>query len=99
MVATYYPSSAYYLTPQNSYYLGFWRPPNIGENPTDEFLIVAPRYLHRPDLLSYDLYGSPRLWWVFALLNPDLIRDPIYDLVPGIELRIPAASNVQAFLG
>lgn len=99
MVATYTPSSPYYLTPQNSYYLGFWRPPGIFASATDEFISVAQRYLHRPDLLSSDLYGSPRLWWVFALLNPDILKDPIYDLVPGIQLRVPAAPSVQAFLG
>ncbi len=99
MVAQYSTSSPYYFTPQNSYYLGLWIAPGIGPSATDEFVIVAQRYLHRPDLLSYDLYGSPRLWWVFALLNPDSIRDPVYDLAPGLQLRVPSATSVRSFLG
>jgi len=99
MVVSYSSSSPYYFTPQSSSYLGIWRPPGIGPSATDEFVTVAQKYLHRPDLLSYDLYGSPRLWWVFALLNPDYLRDPIYDMVPGIQLRVPSATSVQSFLG
>jgi hypothetical protein len=99
MVAQYSTSSPYYFTPQNSYYLGVWRSPGISPSTTDEFITVSQRYLHRPDLLSYDLYGTPRLWWVFALLNQDSIKDPIYDLEPGIELRVPSATSVRSFLG
>lgn len=99
MVAQYSTSSPYYFTPQNSYYLGSWIAPGIGPSATDEYVTVSQRYLHRPDLLSYDLYGSPRLWWVFALLNPDSIRDPVYDMVPGIQLRVPSAVSLQSFLG
>lgn len=97
--ATYYPNSPYYYTAQNSYYLGYWQSPAILPSSQDQIVTVAPRYLHRPDLLSYDLYGSPRLWWIFAILNPDIIKDPVFDLQPGIEIRVPPASSLQGYLG
>ena len=32
----------------------------------DDFLYeVEPQYNFRPDLLSYDLYGTPKLWVLF----------------------------------
>ena len=56
-------------------------------------------YAYRPDLLAYDLYGTPRLWWVFAQRNPNEIEDPIYDFKPGTVIRIPKLSNLQNDLG
>ena len=60
---------------------------------------IAPQYNHRPDLLAYDLYGSPKLWWVFAQRNPNEIEDPIYDFAPGVTIQIPKLSNLQKDLG
>ncbi len=98
-LATYQPSSVYYTTPQNSYYLDFWQPPYVAASANDQTLVIAQRYRHRPDLLSFDLYGTSQLWWIFAMINPDAIRDPIYDLIPGISIRVPAAASVQNILG
>ena len=56
-------------------------------------------YAYRPDLLAYDLYGSSRLWWVFAQRNPNELEDPIYDFAPGITIQIPKLSNLQNDLG
>ena len=97
-IVNYAPSSPYYNTPQSSYYTGFWNPPAVYWTDTDQFVTVAKKYTNRPDLLSYDLYGTSRLWWIFAMMNPNVIRDPIYDLQAGIELRIPSRTSVQVYL-
>ena len=61
----------------------------------DDFLYkLEPQYTHRPDLLAYDLYGTPKLWWVFTQRNMDVIQDPIYDFVPGIRIYIPKKSKL-----
>lgn len=91
-------SSVYALTPQNNQALGYWVPPGISPSVTDEFLVVSSRYRHRPDLLSADLYGTPRLWWVFQMINPDILKDSIYDMQPGIELRVPSNTSIQGYL-
>lgn len=65
----------------------------------DVLYTVTPTYTHRPDLLANDLYGDPGLWWVFAQRNMDIIDDPVYDLVAGIEIRLPKSSNLVKLLG
>ena len=97
-LANYAKTSPYYNTPQNSYYLEFWNSPQISMNATDGIFVVTARYKNRPDLLSYDAYGTPKLWWIFAMVNPDLIRDPIYDMVVGLQLRIPTKDSLQGYV-
>jgi alpha-L-fucosidase len=66
----------------------------------DDFkYIIESQYTHRPDLLSYDLYGTPKLWWVFVQRNMSVIKDPIYDFVAGTTIYIPKKTNLQRFLG
>lgn len=98
MRATYNKSSPYYQTAQTSTYLDIWSAPSLAPALSDNLLFVTTPYTHRPDLLSQDLYGTPRLWWVFAMLNPDILKDPIYDLVVGIEIRVPDKSQLQGYL-
>jgi hypothetical protein len=99
VLATYQPSSVYYRTPQNSYYLGFWQPPLVASSANDQIITLAQRYRHRPDLLSNDLYGTAQLWWIFAMLNPDTLQDPVYDMVPGKTIRAPSLVAARAFIG
>jgi len=98
MRATYNKSSPYYQTPQTSTYMDIWTPPSLAPDVSDGILEITDRYKHRPDLLSQDLYGTPRLWWVFSMLNPDVIKDPIYDLMPGMEIRYATKDQLQGFL-
>lgn len=60
---------------------------------------VESQYTHRPDLLAYDLYGTPKLWWVFAQRNMDVIKDPIYDLRPGTKIYLPKITHLKSILG
>jgi hypothetical protein len=93
------PQSPYRNTPQNSYFLDVWKPPAVAPSASDQTLVVDARYRHRPDLLAHDLYGSSQLWWVFAMVNPDQIRDPIYDLIPDITIRVPSSQSLVGFFG
>lgn len=60
---------------------------------------IQPQYTYRPDLLAYDLYGNEGLWWVFAQRNMDVIQDPVYDFIPGVEIILPKSSNLVKYLG
>jgi hypothetical protein len=98
MPVSYTRQSPYYNTPQNSYYLGFWQAPAVAPSSTNAVITVAQRYRQRPDLLAFDLYGSSQLWWVFAMANPDQIRDPIFDLQPDMQIQVPSAESLQGYI-
>ena len=65
----------------------------------DDFLYtIEPQYTYRPDLLSYDLYGTSKLWWVFIQRNLNVLQDPIFDFVPGNSIYIPKGSSLKTIL-
>lgn len=57
--------------------------------------VVTPRQQYRPDLLSYDLYGSSNYWWTIVLLNRDQLKDPIRDLKAGTVLRVVSPNSIS----
>jgi hypothetical protein len=59
----------------------------LEEASTDTLVVVTQEYLHRPDLLSSKVYGTPDLWWAIYEFNN--IRDPLFDIKLGQILRIP----------
>ena len=96
----YASTSAYFETPVlQQQYLGVMVNRPIPKLIDDLTLIINETYNLRPDLLAYDLYGTPRLWWVFAQRNPDQIEDPIYDFKPGVTIQLPKANNISSDLG
>lgn len=99
-MATYTSSSPYSKTKVvGNQYLDVLQIRPVPENSDDVRYTVEPQYTHRPDLLAYDLYGDKNLWWVFAQRNMDVIKDPIYDLEPGIEIFIPQGESLVKVLG
>lgn len=65
----------------------------------DPVYIIEPQYTHRPDLLAFDMYGTPRLWWVFIQRNLDVLQDPIYDFVAGTSIYLPKKESLKKVLG
>lgn len=98
-MATYTQSSPWLNTPQNNLYLELLEIRPVPAEQDDFLYTIESHYQHRPDLLAYDLYGNPKLWWVFVQRNMSIIKDPIYDFVPGTKIYIPKKSNLQQFLG
>ena len=98
-MAEYSNTSPYYATPQNAINLESMVARTITAEQDDRTYTIERTYAYRPDLLAYDLYGTPRLWWVFAQRNPDQIEDPIYDFKPGVTIQLPKASNISNDLG
>lgn len=83
-------TSQYILTPINNWYLDLWVPVAVPANDNDLIINIPASMNQRPDLLSYEQYGTQGLWWVFAVRNPDLIIDPINDFVAGLQIYVPA---------
>jgi hypothetical protein len=61
--------------------------------------IIDRVYKNRPDLLAYDLYGDANLWWVFAIRNPNVLKNPLGDFLPGVLISIPKKETINAALG
>jgi hypothetical protein len=95
-----YPvSSPYSGTQQFSWRIGRYEHRDVPPSSDDTTIIVEARHRYRPDLLSYDLYGSPAYWWVFAVRNPELRRDPIWALETGLMITVPSRDYLNRIVG
>lgn len=95
-----YPrSSPYASTPQTSFAIGIYRHRPIPSHIDDREITISSKYVNRPDLLSYDLYGSPEYWWIFAVRNPNIIRDSIWDLVLDTKVMVPSDEYLRRVIG
>ena len=98
-MSRYSATSPYFATAEFAEFLDILTPRPITMELDDQSYTIERTYAYRPDLLAYDLYGSPRLWWVFAQRNPDEIEDPIYDFKPGVTIQLPKPANISKDLG
>jgi hypothetical protein len=98
-MAIYGNASPWATTSQNSLYLNLLDIRPVPAENDDYRYVIENQYKHRPDLLAYDLYGEVKLWWVFMQRNMNVIKDPIYDFVPGTVIYLPKKGNLEKFLG
>lgn len=99
MAVNYSKTSPYTNTETYAFFLDVANIPEIPFNPSDVLYRIDNIYQHRPDLLSYDLYGDTALWWVFSVRNPNTLQDPIYDFLAGASIYIPNKDTLTAALG
>jgi hypothetical protein len=98
-MAEYSKTSPYFRTSQSSGYLDIISFVNLTEE-TDDILYEVPKnYEYRPDLLAYDIYGDVGYWWVFAVRNKSIIKDPVFDLESGLQIYIPKLVSIKRALG
>jgi len=98
-MAKYTQSSPWANTSTTKLYLNLLEIRPVPAEPDDFKYVIENQYTHRPDLLAFDLYGNPKLWWVFVQRNMSTIKDPIYDFVPGTIIYLPKKSNLEKYLG
>ena len=98
-VINYSKTSPYSTTQKHGFYLDVANVPTLPYDPSDVQYQIDVIYKHRPDLLAYDLYGDTALWWVFAVRNPDVINDPIFDCTAGTIIKIPPLSTLSSDFG
>ena len=97
---SYSSTSQYYSTGQSSWHLDLWKKPSIPLDDNSDYMYsITTKYDNNPGLLAYELYGDQKLWWVFVIMNPDILIDPIYDFVSGIQIRVPTKTRLQSCLG
>jgi hypothetical protein len=98
MSVEYSKSSPYFTTGYNGNYLDVLSIRNFPAFADDIKFKINQTYQHRPDLLAGDLYGDSGLWWVFAVRNPNTIKDPIYDMRSGVTIYLPKKDTLTATL-
>lgn len=99
MTVTYKNTSPWYTTPIDNNNLGVLSIRPVSAQSDDFLYTIEPQYTRRPDLLAYDVYGTSDLWWVFMQRNLDVIQDPIFDFLPGLQIYLPKNSSLTTILG
>lgn len=98
-MANYSRQSNYYKVPivykSGVTYLDFTILKSFPADVSDYEFIITEKYNYRPDLLSYELYGTPFLNQLFSLRNPDILGDPIYDFTTGKVIMVPTSDRVR----
>lgn len=94
----YSTTSPYYNTPVIGGFLDIAKLPAIPKLVNDVVIQINKTYQFRPDLLAFDLYGDPSLWWVFAVRNPNVINDPVFDMRIGKRIAVPKKETLQGII-
>lgn len=96
---SYKNTSPWNKTSSTKDYLGIFAIRPVAAEADDFLYTIQPQYNYRPDLLANDIYGTPKLWWVFTQRNMDVIRDPIFDFTAGTQIFLPKKSGLFKVLG
>lgn len=62
----------------------------------DSYHIVTAKDANRLDLVAYQYYGNPLLYWVIAVASD--IDDPL-NVPPGTTLRVPSHQSLYGYKG
>lgn len=98
-MANYTQLSPWYSTKLTPNYLDILTIRPVAAEDDDFLYTIESQYAYRPDLLAFDLYGTTQLWWVFIQRNLNVIQDPIFDFVPGLQIYLPKKSGLMKVLG
>ena len=98
-MATYNATSPYYNTGYSQFFLDTMTNRPIPKATDDQIMLINQTYLYRPDLLAYDLYDTPTLWWVFYQRNPNTLTKPPLDFRAGVQIYLPKISTLRNVLG
>lgn len=90
--------SIYKYTGNNGYERGYYEPIDIPfDDTTDYYYIIPSGYDCKPGNLSYELFGTPKLYWIFSYFNKDIIVDPIFDIQAGLKIRVPDKDRLLSY--
>ena len=98
-MAVYTSTSPYFTTPFTQFYLDVATVRPIPREVDDIYFRINQTYQYRPDLLAFDLYQQPGLWWVFYQRNPNTLTAPPWDFEIGRQIYLPKLSVLRSTLG
>lgn len=70
-------------------YTDIYEPPLVPDFAKTTRFTITQKYVRRPDILAYELYGDSKFWWIFPLYNRNSIVDPINDFTLNKVLLVP----------
>lgn len=77
-------------------FFNMWKRLEIEDQSDFGYYQLRTRDIGRLDLLAHDFYGDPTLDWVIMDFNS--IYDPIFGMVVGQKIKIPAKDQVLRML-
>lgn len=98
-MAVYDSTSPYFTTGYSQFFLDTMENRSIPKDADDTLMLINQTYQYRPDLLAYDLYSTPNLWWVFYQRNPNTLTAPPLDFKAGVQIYLPKLSTLRNILG
>lgn len=98
-MAKYSSNSPYADTLYQQFYLGVMVNRPIPKVADDQLFKINQTYQYRPDMLAFDLYDDPGLWWVFYQRNPNTLTSPPWDFVAGETIYLPKITTLRSVLG
>jgi hypothetical protein len=98
-MANYTSTSPYFTTPYSQFYLDSMVNRPIPRENDDVYFEITQTYQYRPDLLAFDLYQQPTLWWVFYQRNPNTLTAPPWDFEAGQRIYLPKITTLRSALG
>lgn len=98
-MSQYGATSPYFETGYSQFYLDTMINRPIPKEDDDLQFTINLTYRYRPDLLAYDLYGTPSLWWVFYQRNPNTLQAPPLDFDVGVNIFLPKEPTLKTVLG
>ena len=98
-MAVYNSTSPYFTTPYAQFYLDIMTNRPIPKEADDTLFKINQTYQYRPDMLAFDLYERPELWWVFYQRNPNTLTAPPWDFQAGVTIYVPKISSLRTALG
>lgn len=87
-----------YSKVQQTWYLGYNLPAPLYPADSDVPYTIPNQYDEQPWRLARDLYSNERMYYIFAVLNPDILVDPVYDFKAGLVIQVPTLQRVQNWL-
>ena len=98
-MSQYGATSPYFETGYSQFFLDTKVNRVIPKEDDDLQFTINLTYRYRPDLLAYDLYGTPSLWWVFYQRNPNTLQAPPLDFDVGVNIFLPKGPTLKTVLG
>lgn len=78
----------------NSYAFTTWNRIDVRPTYADRIHRISEYEIGRLDMIAYNYYGNPMLWWAIADRNN--IQFPIDDMVAGREIIIPSIQAIRS---